>query len=275
MLLLQNPSHPYFRPLVEGAEVGLPDSFGKFLDGEFHLLQADWGFAFDSAQVRRIVGLIICIIFVIRNLWSWRHIGNPCNICPPHFPGLLESFRWEANEGSPRCARKLSWCSGGGQSRPNGWIVLRRCWRYLSCTWRWRPMSCESLRGEHLRSTITALGEIICLPRRSITRISLGCSRAWVWAWCHVELAMVVELWSTWKCWLRRLVTISRWRINLICGFPKLSIFAWCISSMIIWCLQIVIWALLWAQQPTSWSHIGCLLRITIRRHRMCTQGQS
>ena len=41
MLLLQKPSHPYFLPLVERTVVGLPQSFGKLLQGEFWLLQAD------------------------------------------------------------------------------------------------------------------------------------------------------------------------------------------------------------------------------------------
>jgi hypothetical protein len=39
------------------------------LQGEFHLLQADRVFAFSPAQVLRIIALIICIEFVIRNLW--------------------------------------------------------------------------------------------------------------------------------------------------------------------------------------------------------------
>jgi len=32
-------------------KVGLPHAFGKLLQGEFHLLQADWGFAFGPAEV--------------------------------------------------------------------------------------------------------------------------------------------------------------------------------------------------------------------------------
>jgi hypothetical protein len=39
------------------------------LQREFCLLQGDRGMAFSSAQVRRIVGLIICIVFGIGNLW--------------------------------------------------------------------------------------------------------------------------------------------------------------------------------------------------------------
>jgi len=51
MQLLQIPSHPYFLPLVEGTEVGLHHPCGKLLQGEFRLLQADWGVAFGLAQV--------------------------------------------------------------------------------------------------------------------------------------------------------------------------------------------------------------------------------
>jgi len=69
MHLLQKPSHPSFLPLVEGTNVGLPHPLGKLLQEEFHLLQADWGFAFGPTQVRQISDLIICIEFVIRNLW--------------------------------------------------------------------------------------------------------------------------------------------------------------------------------------------------------------
>jgi hypothetical protein len=52
-------SHPYFLPLVEYTNVGQPDSFDKFHQGEFDLLQADWGFAFGPAQVRPIIALSI------------------------------------------------------------------------------------------------------------------------------------------------------------------------------------------------------------------------
>jgi len=69
MLPLEKPSHPYFLPLVECTKVGLPHPFDKLLQGEFRLLQADWGFTFSPAQARRIIALIICIEFVIRNLW--------------------------------------------------------------------------------------------------------------------------------------------------------------------------------------------------------------
>jgi len=52
MLLLHIPSHPFFLPLVERTVVGLSHPFGKLLEGEFSLLQADWGFAHCTAQLR-------------------------------------------------------------------------------------------------------------------------------------------------------------------------------------------------------------------------------
>jgi len=49
MLLLEKPRHPYFLLLVECTVVGLPHPFGKLLQGELCLLQANWGFAFCTA----------------------------------------------------------------------------------------------------------------------------------------------------------------------------------------------------------------------------------
>jgi len=69
MLVLENPSHPYFLPLVEGTKVRLPHRFGKLLQGEFCLLQANWGFALGLTHVRRIIALIICIVLVTGNFW--------------------------------------------------------------------------------------------------------------------------------------------------------------------------------------------------------------
>jgi len=65
MILPQEPSHSYLLPLVERTAVGLPNPFGKLLQGEFGLLQADWRVAVGTAQVRRIVALTICIILVV------------------------------------------------------------------------------------------------------------------------------------------------------------------------------------------------------------------
>jgi hypothetical protein len=165
MLLLKKPSHPYFVPLVAHTKVGLLHPFGKLLQGEFPLFYAVWGFAFGRTPVQRIVALIFCIVLVIRNHLQWGQISNPGNICPARFRSRLKSFRWETNGGSTRCARIGSWSSGSGRGRPNDWNVSRKSWRHSRCSWRWRPMPCELLRGEHWQSTITSLGEIICLPR--------------------------------------------------------------------------------------------------------------
>jgi hypothetical protein len=68
MLLFKRRSHPYCLPLVESSKVEQPYPFGKLLQGEFHLLQADCSFAFGPIQVQRIVALIIRMVFAIGNL---------------------------------------------------------------------------------------------------------------------------------------------------------------------------------------------------------------
>jgi len=65
MLLFQKPSNPYFFPHVEGTKVGLSHHCAKLLQGEFRLVQADWGFFFGPAHDWWIVNLTICIIFVM------------------------------------------------------------------------------------------------------------------------------------------------------------------------------------------------------------------
>jgi len=83
ILLFEKPHHPYFLPLVECTKVGLRDPFGKLLQGELCLLQANWGFAFRTSQVRRNVALISCIIFLVQHLQQWGQVRNPCDI---YFP---------------------------------------------------------------------------------------------------------------------------------------------------------------------------------------------
>jgi len=135
------------------------------------------------------------------------------------------------------------------------------------------PCPIELLMGEHLRSTITSLGKIVSLLWWPITWISLGCNRAWLWSWCHGEWGMVVELGNAWEWRLRIGVTIPQWSRKMIRGLPELSLFVWCIPSVIIWCSDIVIWVLLlWDKQATRWSHIGCLRCWSIRRHHMWTK---
>jgi hypothetical protein len=138
---------------------------------------------------------------------------------------------------------------------------------------RWWPLSGELLRGEDLRSTIATLWEVVSLPRLSITLISLGCTtRTWLRAWCHVQWGSKVKLGSAWKWRLGRQVTTPRWRMNLIWGLPELSVFAQYICSIIVRCSHIVFWALLWATQPTQWSHISCLRWRSVRWHHMWTK---
>jgi hypothetical protein len=97
------------------------------------------------------------------------------------------------------CTGKLPRCSRGCRCRPNDWIVSRWCWQHLRCAWWWQPLSCDLVRGQHLRSAITSLEVVVFLPQWPITRISLGCTRASLPAWCHVEWGRVVELISRWK----------------------------------------------------------------------------
>ena len=69
MLRLQIHSHPYFLALVKRTKVGLLLPFAKMLQGEFLLLQPNWGVDFGPAQVRQIVGHTLCIIFFTGNCW--------------------------------------------------------------------------------------------------------------------------------------------------------------------------------------------------------------
>ena len=58
ILLLQQPSYSYFLSLVKCTKVGLPHPFGKLLQREFHLLQADWGFVFCTADIRQMLAMV-------------------------------------------------------------------------------------------------------------------------------------------------------------------------------------------------------------------------
>jgi len=137
MLFLEEPSHPYFLPLVERTIVGLPHLFGKLPQGDFGSLQADWEFTLCTAQVQQIVTLIIGIIFVVGNLRQWGQVCNPCDILFLPFRRRQESFRWAANGRSPRCTERRSrWRSRAGRCWPIDWIVSRRSWRHTRRTWR-------------------------------------------------------------------------------------------------------------------------------------------
>jgi len=136
MLLLQKPSHPYFLPLVERTEVGLLHPFGK-IHREFVLLQADQGFPLCAAQVRLIVAHIMCTIYDIGNVQQRGQLRIPCDICLPRHCWGLESFRWEANGGSPRCAEGMfRWRIGAAWYCWMDWIISWRFWRHSRCTWR-------------------------------------------------------------------------------------------------------------------------------------------
>ena len=124
-------------PLLTLTILGLPHRFGKLLQGAFGLLHADWGCTICTAQVQRIVALIICIILVVGNLRQWGQVRNPCDICFLWYRGRQESYHWEAIGRSPRCAgRRSRWRSRAGRCWPIDWIVSWRSWRHSQCTWR-------------------------------------------------------------------------------------------------------------------------------------------
>jgi hypothetical protein len=58
MLLFEKPCHTYCVSLVQRNIVGLPPPFGKFLQRELHLRQANLGFPFSTTQVQRIIDLL-------------------------------------------------------------------------------------------------------------------------------------------------------------------------------------------------------------------------
>jgi hypothetical protein len=137
MHLLEKLSHPYILPLVEHPNVGLPHSIGKLIQGDFWLLQADWGFTFSPAQVKQMITLIICIEFVRGNLSLPSEIGNPrCYICFGQCCSWPKLFGWEANVTSPRFAGNFSIWSRGGTCQPIDWNLSIRCLRHARCASR-------------------------------------------------------------------------------------------------------------------------------------------
>jgi len=247
MLLVEKPHHPYFVPLVECTKVGLPHPFRKLLQEELCLLQANWGFAFCTAQVWPIVTLISCIILIVGLLRQWGHFRNPCDICFPRFHWCLESFRQQAYAVSPRCTvRRLMWRSWAGRCWLIDWMISRRSWRHSWCTSRWWPRSWELRSGEHLRPVITTLVQVISLPQWPITwRISLACAAGRLRTVCHIEWELVIKLQSGWKWLLWRRVIVPFRRMILIGVFPKLTVFASSMSWTFIQWIWIVVTALL------------------------------
>ena len=137
MLLLKKALHPYLLPLVECTLIGLPHPFGKLLQRELCLLQANWGFAFSTALVRQIVALISCITFVVGHLRQQGRIHNPCDIWFPRFRWRLEWFCEEAYWVSPRSAgSRLRWRSRAGSCWLIEWMNSQRSGRHSRCTWR-------------------------------------------------------------------------------------------------------------------------------------------
>jgi len=137
MLLLEKPHHPYFLLFVERTIVGLPHPFGKLLQGELRLLQANWEFAICTTQVRRIVAFISCSIFFVGHHRQWGQVRNHCDISFPRLGWWLESFRREAYGVSPRCAgMRLRLRSQAGRCWRIDWMIFRRSWRHSQCTWR-------------------------------------------------------------------------------------------------------------------------------------------
>lgn len=177
LLLFQTHGHLFWLPVADSTHVGLPYPCTKLLQEAFCLLQADWSYVFGKAHVKWITALIICIIFVGRNIWLWVLIDYPCNLCVVQFCSCLNSCSWKAYKGSHREAGNWSSWSRGWSCPYNDCIVSRNCWKDSRSIWKWRSMPWELLMREHSRSTITAKGEIICLPYWPITLISLSCTR--------------------------------------------------------------------------------------------------
>jgi hypothetical protein len=140
---------------------------------------------------------------MVGNIRQWRQVRNPCDICFPPFGGRQESFHWEADGRSARCTgRRSRWGSRAGRCWPIDWNVCQQSWSHSRCTWRRRPLSLELLLVKHLRLAITALVEVISLPRWPIAWILLAYAGGWLrTVVCHVEWRMVIKLRSAWK-WL-------------------------------------------------------------------------
>jgi len=271
LMLILNPSHPYFLPLAECTVVGLPHSVGKLLQQEFGLLEGDSQFAFSTARVQHIIDNLICIIIVVRNLQQWGPVHNRWYFAIPRLLRRLEQFQLEASWGSPRSAgSRVGWRISAGRCCPIDWIVFRSSWRKSQCTWQRPPLSWNMQRGEHLRPTITNLVGVISLPLWPITWISLACAGGWVQTVSHVECRMEITLWRAWK-WLRwRRVTIPRQWMMLIGLFPKSTVVASGRSWTIFRGFWVFFMALLHATMATQWRKICWRQLRSVCRHVLC-----
>jgi len=130
-------------------------------------------FAFGTAQIRRIVTVISCIIFVVGHLWQWGQVRNLCVISFPWFLWRLESFCQEAYGVSPRFAgRRLRWSSRAGRCWLIDSIISWRSWRHSRCISRGWLLAWQLRRREHLGPTITTLVQVISWPRWPITSVN-------------------------------------------------------------------------------------------------------
>jgi len=76
-VFLQKPNHPYYLPVVDHTDVGLPHIFDILLQGELGLLRADWRFAFSPSHIQWIFTVIMCLIFVVGQLRQSGLVSNP------------------------------------------------------------------------------------------------------------------------------------------------------------------------------------------------------
>ena len=88
------------------------------------MLQASWEFAFCTAEVRPILAVISCIIFIVEHLRHWGQVGNPSNISFRLFHWRLEYVCREACGVSPRLAgRRLRLMSRAGRCELIDWMI--------------------------------------------------------------------------------------------------------------------------------------------------------
>jgi hypothetical protein len=137
---------------------------------------------------------------------------------------------------SPRFAgRRLRWRSRAGRCWLIDWMISRWSWRQSWCTCRGRPLLWQLPRGDHLRSALTTLVQVISLPWWPISWIAVPCAAGRLQTVGDIEWRLVIKLFRAWK-WLqlRRLNVLLRW-IILIGVFVKFTIFASGMSQTFIW----------------------------------------
>lgn len=68
-LLFQKASDPYILQLVEAIQVVLPKLLWELQQGEFGLIRAEWGSAFNTTHVQQVITLIIGFVFITGKLY--------------------------------------------------------------------------------------------------------------------------------------------------------------------------------------------------------------